>query len=144
MSQTVAFADSAQVKMVSFFPAAFSFEENWILDPPSRNFPTVHFRHHGAGNVAFLDGHVETREHHFWLEVPGSNFMSQAQADLIEEHKLGFVSNGRQFLNRKENTIEESFLENGSDHCGYRGRVCVYPTHDQADLVAPQKDQLGP
>ena len=94
MSATIAFADSAQVKMTSFSPPAFSFEENWILDPPSRNFPTVHFRHHDAANVAFLDGHVETRERHFKIDVPGSNFMSQAQADLIDEKHLGYVSDG--------------------------------------------------
>lgn len=94
MSATVAFADSAQVKMTSFSPPAFSFEENWILDPPSRNFPTVHFRHHDAANVAFLDGHVETRERHFKIDVPGTNFMSQAQADLIDDKHLGYVSDG--------------------------------------------------
>jgi len=94
LSQTVAFADSAQVKMTSFFPPAFSFEENWILDPPSRNFPTVHFRHGGAANVAFLDGHVETRERHHRIEIPGPNFILGAQAALIEEKRLGYVSNG--------------------------------------------------
>ncbi len=94
MSATLAFADSAQVKMTSFSPPAFSFEENWILDPPSRNFPTVHFRHHNAANVAFLDGHVETRERHFKIDVPGTNFMSTAQAKLIEDKQLGFVSDG--------------------------------------------------
>lgn len=94
MSATVAFADSAQVKMTSFFPPAFSFEENWILDPPSRNYPTVHFRHHNAANVAFLDGHVETRERHFTIDVPGTNFMSPTQADMIDEKRLGYVSDG--------------------------------------------------
>lgn len=93
-SQTVAFADSAQVKMTSFYPAAFSFEENWILDPPSRNFPTVHFRHNGAANAAFLDGHVEVRARHFRVDVPGSNWLSQEQVDLMDEKNLGFVSDG--------------------------------------------------
>ena len=91
---TIAFADSAQVKMVAFSPPAFSFEENWILDPPSRNFPTIHFRHSGAANVAFLDGHVETRDRHFRLDVPGPNFISVDQANLIEQKGLGFVSDG--------------------------------------------------
>ncbi len=94
LSQTIAFADSAQVKMTSFFPAAFSFEENWILDPPTRNFPTVHFRHSGAANVSFLDGHVETRGYHRWIEIPGPNFMSEAQATLIDKNKLGYISDG--------------------------------------------------
>ncbi len=93
-SQTVAFADSAQVRMTTFFPAAFSFEENWILDPPSRNFPTVHFRHNGVANVAFLDGHVEGRERHFKVDVPGSNWLSEEQVGLMEMNKLGFISEG--------------------------------------------------
>jgi prepilin-type N-terminal cleavage/methylation domain-containing protein/prepilin-type processing-associated H-X9-DG protein len=94
MSQTIAFADSAQVKMTSFFPQEFSFEETWILDPPSKNFPSTHFRHSGVANVAFLDGHVEARSRHFRIEIPGSNYISQAQADLMDEHQLGYVSNG--------------------------------------------------
>lgn len=93
-SQTVAFADSAQVRMTTFFPPAFSFEENWMLDPPSHNFPTVHFRHNGAANVAFLDGHVETRQRHFKVDVPGPNYLSETQAQLMEEKKLGYVSDG--------------------------------------------------
>jgi prepilin-type N-terminal cleavage/methylation domain-containing protein/prepilin-type processing-associated H-X9-DG protein len=94
LTQTVVFADSAQVRMTSFSPPAFSFEENWILDPPSNNFPDVHFRHSGAANVAFLDGHVETRQRHYRVDIPGSNFLSAAQADLMEKNKLGYVSDG--------------------------------------------------
>lgn len=93
-TRTVVFADSAQVKMVSFFPAEFSFEENWILDPPSRNYPTVHFRHRDSANVAFLDGHLESRSREWFIEVPGSNFLSQEQADLMEDNRLGYVSDG--------------------------------------------------
>jgi prepilin-type processing-associated H-X9-DG protein len=94
LTATIAFADSAQVKLTSFSPLAFSFQENWILDPPSRNYPTVHFRHNDTANVAFLDGHVETRGRHWTIEVPGSNFIMPQQAALMEEHRLGYVSNG--------------------------------------------------
>lgn len=94
LSRTIVFADSAQVRMTSFFPPAFSFEENWILDPPSRNFPDVHFRHGGTANVAFLDGHVETRARQYRVDVPGSNFLSATQADLMEKNQLGYVSDG--------------------------------------------------
>ncbi len=94
LSQTVVFADSAQVRMTQFSPPLFSFEENWILDPPSKNFPDVHFRHDGAANVAFLDGHVETRARHCRIAVPGSNFISATQAALMEQNKLGYVSDG--------------------------------------------------
>ena len=94
MTQTIVFADSAQVKLTSFFPPEFSFEENWILDPPSRNFPTVHFRHLGSANVAFLDGRVESRSRHWFIDIPGSNFMSSEQADLMQENRLGYINNG--------------------------------------------------
>ncbi len=94
MSQTVAFADSAQVKIVTFSPATYSFEETWLLEPPSNNFPNVHFRHTDAANVAFLDGHVETRKREFRVDVPGVNFISAEQAELMDEHRLGYVSDG--------------------------------------------------
>ncbi|MGE0377405.1 MAG: prepilin-type cleavage/methylation domain-containing protein, partial [Planctomycetaceae bacterium] len=94
MSQTVVFADSAQVRLVSFAPQEFSFEETWLLEPPSNNFPNVHFRHHDAANVAFLDGHVETRSRQFRIELPGANFISAAQAALMEQHRLGYISDG--------------------------------------------------
>ncbi len=94
MTQTVAFADSAQVKLVTFMPATFSFEETWLLEPPSNNFPNVHFRHTEAANVAFLDGHVETRKREFRVDVPGANFISAEQADLMDEHRLGYISDG--------------------------------------------------
>ena len=94
MTQTIAFADSAQVRMVTFSPPSFSFEENWILDPPDRNFPNVHFRHDDSANVAFLDGHVETFGRNFFIQVPGPNFVMQEQADLMDEHRLGYASDG--------------------------------------------------
>jgi prepilin-type N-terminal cleavage/methylation domain-containing protein/prepilin-type processing-associated H-X9-DG protein len=94
LSRTVVFADSAQVRMTSFFPPAFSFEENWLLDPPSRNFPNVHFRHSDSANVAFLDGHVETRGRHYRVDIPGTNFLSATQAALMEQNRLGYVSDG--------------------------------------------------
>lgn len=94
MTQTIAFADSAQVKMVTFSPPSFSFEENWILDAPSRNFPNVHFRHNDSANVAFLDGHVETFGRNFFIQVPGPNFVSPEQADLMNQHRLGYATDG--------------------------------------------------
>lgn len=94
LSQTVVFADAAQVKLVSFAPQEFSFEETWLLEPPSNNFPNVHFRHHDAANVAFLDGHVETRSRQFRIDVPGDNLIVAEQAALMEEHRLGYVSDG--------------------------------------------------
>lgn len=92
--RTVVFADSAAVKLVGFSPLSFSFEENWLLDPPSQNFPTIHFRHLDSANVAFLDGHVESVSYATYVEVPGDNYLSNEQVALMEEKRLGFVSEG--------------------------------------------------
>jgi prepilin-type N-terminal cleavage/methylation domain-containing protein/prepilin-type processing-associated H-X9-DG protein len=88
MTATILFSDSAQVDYT------LRLLENWRLEPPSANYPSVHFRHSDTANVAFLDGHVETRPRNFRIEVPGSNYMTAAQAGLIEEKRLGHVSNG--------------------------------------------------
>ena len=60
LTQTIAFADSAGVFCVDFACSGSELRENWLLEPPSHDFPTVHFRHHDTANVAFVDGHVET------------------------------------------------------------------------------------
>ena len=57
LSKTIAFADSARVR--GWGPDAPVLEENYYLEPPSSQFPTVHFRHDGVANVLMLDGHVE-------------------------------------------------------------------------------------
>ena len=87
-TQTIAFADSAQVDFTLLL------KENWRLEPPSQNFPTVHFRHFDTANVSFLDGHVETRQRHWSIEIPGNNWMSAAQADKMQQKRLGHVSDG--------------------------------------------------
>ncbi|MCC7421833.1 MAG: DUF1559 domain-containing protein [Planctomycetaceae bacterium] len=87
-TQTIAFADSAQIDYTVLL------KENWRLEPPSQNFPTVHFRHFDTANVSFLDGHVESRQRHWTIEIPGSNWMSAAQADKMEQKRLGHVSDG--------------------------------------------------
>ena len=92
--RTVVFADSAAVKLAGFSPPSFSFEENWLLDPPSQNYPTVHFRHLDVANVAFLDGHVESFSYATYVEVPGDNYLSSDQVKLMEKKRLGFVSGG--------------------------------------------------
>ncbi|APZ96924.1 DUF1559 domain-containing protein [Fuerstiella marisgermanici] len=94
MTETIVFADAAQVKAVSFSPPTFSFEETWLLEAPSSNFPNTHFRHTDSANVAFLDGSVRTFAYATAAEVPGPNFLSQEQFDLMNEHRLGFVTDG--------------------------------------------------
>ena len=58
-SDTILFTDSARVQWWSQPDPVM--EENFYLEPPSGQYPTVHFRHTGqTANVLFLDGHVET------------------------------------------------------------------------------------
>jgi prepilin-type N-terminal cleavage/methylation domain-containing protein/prepilin-type processing-associated H-X9-DG protein len=60
-SQTIAFADSAEVwwydDNYNQIPAYV--RESLILSMPSDAYPNVHFRHSGTANVLFLDGHVD-------------------------------------------------------------------------------------
>ena len=79
-TQTIAFADAAQVRYVTFAPPAFSFEETWLLEPPSSNFPNVHFRHGQSANVSFMDGSVRTFGYDSIIDVPGPNFIHPEQA----------------------------------------------------------------
>ena len=87
--RTIAFAESAQVRYDLKF-----LENLGGLVPPSGNFPTVHFRHQGTANVAFLDGHVERYPRKSAVSVPGDNWLSQEQADRMEFKQLGFVCDG--------------------------------------------------
>jgi prepilin-type N-terminal cleavage/methylation domain-containing protein/prepilin-type processing-associated H-X9-DG protein len=57
-SRTMSFADAARIDYWDDSTAAF-LQENYYCDPPSNQFPGVHFRHWGVANVVFLDGHVE-------------------------------------------------------------------------------------
>ncbi len=86
LSRTIAFADSAGVFCVDFSCTTSELRENWILEPPSHDFPTVHFRHSGSANVAFLDGHVET-----W----GHGWKAPAFGDVarMKREQLGYVGN---------------------------------------------------
>ena len=88
--RTLAFADSAQVRYDLKF-----LENLGGIEAPGKNFPTVHFRHAGAANVLFLDGHVEAFA---WqptaIAVPGDNWLSQEQADAMLKMKLGYVCEG--------------------------------------------------
>ncbi|MCA8988720.1 MAG: hypothetical protein KDA78_13810, partial [Planctomycetaceae bacterium] len=97
-TKTIVFADSVQAKCLAF-DSSFSctqagLEDQHSLVPPSGNYPTIHFRHLKAANVAFLDGHVESRSRHFLVDIPGPNFISQTQADFMNQENLGFVSEG--------------------------------------------------
>ena len=87
-TNTVAFGDSAQVDF------SLTFQETWLLEPPSQNYAATHFRHTGTANVAFMDGHVESRIRGFLIQVPGANYMASAQAAMMDAKQLGFVTDG--------------------------------------------------
>jgi len=87
--RTIAFAESAQVRYDLKF-----LENLGGLVPPSGNFPTVHFRHRGTANVAFLDGHVDRYPWKSAVTVPGDNWLDQPQADRMQFKHLGFVCDG--------------------------------------------------
>lgn len=59
-SQTIAFADSAGTWIDPWPSGPAILIEVPLLEPPSGNYPSVHFRHaSNLANVLFLDGHVE-------------------------------------------------------------------------------------
>lgn len=63
--QTVMFTDAAFLQHVNGEPQfiAYSFSEppRWASGPGTPN-PTIHFRHRGQANVAWVDGHVGARD----------------------------------------------------------------------------------
>lgn len=83
-SQTVAFTDAAGVNCVDFACSQSEFKENWVTEPPSYDFPSVHFRHSGSANVAFVDGHVETR-------IGGWKAPSYGDAARMQKEHLGYI-----------------------------------------------------
>ncbi len=86
-TQTIAFSDSAIYNTWSYFPEKHLME-NWLLEPPSKTQPTVHFRHSGTANVAFLDGHVETMmPSHITLPA----WFSPADVQANKDNQLGFI-----------------------------------------------------
>ena len=84
LTQTIMFADSAGVFCADWTCSSSKLRENWLLEPPSNDFPTVHFRHHDSANVAFVDGHVETRGRG-WLAP------SFGDAAKMDKARLGYV-----------------------------------------------------
>ena len=86
-SQTILFADSAIYNTWSFFPQGYLME-NWLIEPPSATQPTIHFRHLGTANVAFMDGHVESRMPD---RIPLPVWFSPSDIAANEKHHLFFV-----------------------------------------------------
>jgi prepilin-type N-terminal cleavage/methylation domain-containing protein/prepilin-type processing-associated H-X9-DG protein len=58
-STTIAFTDSAGTWIDPWPTGTPILIEVPLIEPPSGQYPSVHFRHMGTANVAFMDGHVE-------------------------------------------------------------------------------------
>ncbi|RLS55398.1 MAG: DUF1559 domain-containing protein [Planctomycetota bacterium] len=84
LTTTIVFADSAGVFCTDWSCSASELRENWLLEPPSNDFPTVQFRHSDTANVAFADGHVETK---------ARGWVAPAFGDVpkMEKHRLGYI-----------------------------------------------------
>jgi prepilin-type processing-associated H-X9-DG protein len=59
-SRTVTFTDTAGTWIDPWPTGTPVLVEVPLTEPPSGQYPSVHFRHIGTANVLFLDGHVET------------------------------------------------------------------------------------
>ena len=95
LTRTIAFADSAIWNTWDADPNTHGLRENWILEPPCGTGPfgcapqpTVQFRHHDTANVAFLDGHVESRKRS-WIDLPF--YFTEDAVAANREQNLGFV-----------------------------------------------------
>ena len=97
ITQTIAFADSAIYNTWRFWPDK-TLAENWLLEPPSKTQPTVHFRHFDTANVAFLDGHVETRGKNS-IALP--SWFSSEDVFANQQHDLGFVGEDDTLYDRR-------------------------------------------
>ena len=84
LTQTIMFADSAGVFCTDWTCSTSQLRENWLLEPPSHDFPTIQFRHQDTANVGFADGHVETRGRG-WLAP------SFGDAQKMEKARLGYI-----------------------------------------------------
>jgi prepilin-type N-terminal cleavage/methylation domain-containing protein/prepilin-type processing-associated H-X9-DG protein len=73
-SRTMCFADAGRIDYWDD-PAHPALQENYYCDPPSNQYPGVHFRHLHTANVGFLDGHVESMTS---VNNPPSPWMSPA------------------------------------------------------------------
>ena len=61
---TIVFADAAAVYDFDDWGGAYmrgEVVETFHIEPPSGQFPSIHFRHRGVANVLFLDGNVRPR-----------------------------------------------------------------------------------
>jgi len=96
-TQTIVFADSAIYNTWDYYPNEY-LVENPLLEPPSNTQPTVHFRHHNTANVAFLDGHVESKSP---SSIPLPFWFTPAQVKANKDNHLGFVGEDDMWYDRE-------------------------------------------
>ncbi len=92
-STTFMFSDTA---LISTFSTPIVAQESYSIAAPFATYsgstpqPTTHFRHSGGtANVAFLDGHIETRTE-ISFATPAS--WTQTSFDLAKKLKIGYLS----------------------------------------------------
>ncbi len=91
-SFTFMFADSA---LVATWLNPPQLQEAYSLAAPQVTYgdspvPTTHFRHDGGAEVAFVDGHVETRREEVY--VPSPSWWPPAAEDLRKRARIGYLS----------------------------------------------------
>ena len=97
LTQTIVFADSAQVSCNDWPTCSDnSFRENFYLEPPSNQYPTVHFRHFFNANVGFLDGHVETMQPS-WINLA---WVPAGQVAAMKARNLGMIGDDDKLWDR--------------------------------------------
>jgi prepilin-type N-terminal cleavage/methylation domain-containing protein/prepilin-type processing-associated H-X9-DG protein len=91
--RTIAFADCAAVNTTDF-PTYSQFEitDDYSIIPPSKNNPRVHFRHNQSANVAFMDGHVESRGFAWYWQ--NGTYTPASYADAVKKRNVGYISDG--------------------------------------------------
>ncbi len=92
-TQTIAFTDSAEFQNVgSWTSPDYRLQEAQQLSWPSEDFPNIHFRHNNTANVAFVDGHVESKSYNFWYNPSGYNTPEQLAGYKL--HHIGYACDG--------------------------------------------------
>jgi len=85
-SQTVAFADAAGTWIDPWPTGTPVLIEVPLLEPPTGQYPAVHFRHTGSANVAYLDGHVEA--HSTGTRNPPPSWEPASATQLRDRYRL--------------------------------------------------------
>ena len=84
--QTVMFTDAAFLQQVGgttqFIAYSFAEPPAWATGPGTPN-PTIHFRHRGQANVAWVDGHVDARRIAFSLSYQSHSRVTADEAAAI-------------------------------------------------------------